>query len=76
MSNEIRSLLLLAAYYRKFVKDYAVVAISLTKYLRGDSGHVGTKHSKQVNIDLDSDALNSFEKIKKNLLQRMHFSLI
>lgn len=39
----LRSFLGLAGYYRQFVKDYASTAKSLTKHLRGEHGHVGTR---------------------------------
>lgn len=65
--RSLRSFLGLAGYYRRFVKDYAAIAKPLTKFLRGENGHVGTKHSKHIKIDLDEDAINSLQKLKKIL---------
>lgn len=63
----LRSFLGLAGYYRRFVKDYASIAKPLTRYLRGENGHVGTRQSKLVKIDLDNEALAAFQKLKKLL---------
>lgn len=63
----LRSFLGLAGYYRRFVKDYAAIAKPITKFLRGENGHVGTRQSKHIEICLDEDAINAFEKIKKIL---------
>jgi len=63
----LRSFLGLAGYYRRFVKDYAAIAKPLTKYLRGENGHVGTRQSKNVKISLDEEALFAFNRLKQLL---------
>lgn len=65
--RSLRSFLGLAGYYRRFIKDYAAIAKPLTKYLRGENGHVGTKQSKNVRITFDEGAISAFEKIKNIL---------
>ena len=63
----LRSFLGLAGYYRRFVKDFAAVAKPLTKLLRGENGHIGTRQSKKVKISLDEEALSAFNKLKQLL---------
>lgn len=65
--RSLRSFLGLSGYYRKFVRDYARIAKPLTKYLRGENGHVAAGNSKNIKINLDEEALSAFEKLKKIL---------
>lgn len=62
--KSLRSFLGLSGYYRKFVRDYARIAKPLTKYLRGENGHVASRNSKNIKITLDEEALSAFEKLK------------
>ena len=63
----MRSFLGLSGYYKKFIKEYAVVSKPLTKYLRGENGHINSKQSKNVKILFDSEALSAFNKLKSIL---------
>ena len=50
----VRSFLGLAEYYRRFVKEFSVIAYSLTKLLR-----------KRVKFEWDDKCQSSFEQLKK-----------
>lgn len=63
----LRSFLGLSGYYRRFIRDYATIAKPLSRYLRGDNGQIGTSSSKKIKINLDSEALIAFEKLKNIL---------
>lgn len=63
----LRSFLGLSGYYRRFIKDYALIVKPLTNYLRGENGNVGTQGSRKVKISLDSNALQAFKKIRSVL---------
>uniref|UniRef100_W8BY62 RNA-directed DNA polymerase n=1 Tax=Ceratitis capitata TaxID=7213 RepID=W8BY62_CERCA len=63
----LRSFLGLSGYYRRFIKDYAHISKPLTKYLRGENGHVKSKHSKHISISFDNDAKQAFQKLKNIL---------
>ena len=63
----LRSFLGLAGYYRRFIKDYASITKPLTRYLRGENGSIGAKHSKKINIEFDDAANEAFLKVKRIL---------
>ena len=63
----LRSFLGFSGYYRRFIKDYASIVKPLTVYLRGENGHVGARDSKNIKIDLNPEALQAFDRIKKIL---------
>jgi len=65
--RDLRSFLGLSGYYRRFVKDYALITKPLTRYLRGENGNIGSRKSKSIHIELDSVALQAFEKLKRIL---------
>uniref|UniRef100_W8C8G1 RNA-directed DNA polymerase n=1 Tax=Ceratitis capitata TaxID=7213 RepID=W8C8G1_CERCA len=65
--RSLRSFLGLSGYYRRFIKDYAHISKHLTKYLRGENGHVNSRHSKKINISLDEEAIAAFNKLKSIL---------
>lgn len=63
----VRSFLGLAGYYRRFIKDYALIAKSLNDILSGENGKVSASQSKKVVIKLNDEQLLSFNKIKNVL---------
>ena len=64
--TEVRSFLILAGYYRRFVQGFSVVASSLTRLLR-----------KGVNFEWDDKCQSSFERLKEILVEhRCCFSLL
>lgn len=65
--RSLRSFLGLSGYYRRFIRDYALIAKPLTKYLRGENGHINAKSSRTKKVKLDEEALAAFEKLKKIL---------
>lgn len=65
--KNLRSFLGMSGYYRRFLKDYAKIAKPLTSLLRGEDGRVSKHLSKNKIIELDTEAMNSFNKIKDSL---------
>ena len=63
----LRSFLGMSGYYRRFIRDYALITKPLTKYLRGENGNVGHATSKKTKIELDAEALVAFDKVRKIL---------
>ena len=56
--TKVRSFLGLAGYYRRFVKEFSVIASSLTKLLQ-----------KGVKFEWDDKYQSSFEQLKKTLVE-------
>lgn len=65
--KDLRSFLGLSNFYRRFIRDYAKIAKPLTLLLRGDNGRVSKHHSKKINVDLNEEAINAFNKLKDSL---------
>lgn len=68
--KDLRSFLGMSGYYRRFIKDYAKLAKPLTSLLRGEDGRVSKFQSKNKIIQLDSDALEAFRKVKSALISQ------
>ena len=58
--TEVRSLLGIAGYYRRFVKGFSVIASTLTKLLR-----------KGVKFEWDDKCQSSFEQLNKILVEAL-----
>ncbi|KAH8355510.1 hypothetical protein KR093_007575, partial [Drosophila rubida] len=68
--KDLRSFLGLSSYYRRFIRDYAKLAKPLTTLLRGENGRSSKKISHKVNIVLDQNCKNAFNKIKNTLVSQ------
>lgn len=68
--RDLRSFLGLSGYYRRFIQNYAKLAKPLTSLLRGEDGHVSKRMSSKKLISLNNEALDSFKKLKSNLVSK------
>lgn len=68
--KDLRSFLGMSGYYRRFIQDYAKIAKPLTTLLRGEEGRVPKHLSRNKIINLDTNAIKSFEKIKQSLVSK------
>lgn len=65
--KDLKSFLGLASYYRRFIRDFALVAKPLTNLTRGESAQIKASQSKKVKIDLNQKELEAFRNIKELL---------
>lgn len=63
----LRSFLGLASYYRCFIKDFASIAKPLTDMLKGENGKVSATQSKKIKIQLTSEGVEAFNKLREIL---------
>lgn len=66
--KQLKSFLGLASYYRRFIKDFAMVAKPLTNLTRGFYAQVKANQSKKVDISLNGECLKSFNNLKELLM--------
>lgn len=66
--RDLRSFLGLSGFYRRFIKDYAKLAKSLTALLRGEDGHTSKTASSKKVVHLTDAAMEAFSKIKNSLV--------
>lgn len=66
--KQLRSFLGLSGYYRRFIKDYAMLAKPLTILLRGEEGHISKNKSAKIKIVLKNEGKDAFNKIKNSLM--------
>lgn len=72
--RQLRSFLGMIGYYRKFIENYALIAKPLTKYLQCDTGQVSTHMAKKTIVNLDNDAIEAFNKLKKHLVDQIELN--
>lgn len=65
--KDLRSFLGLCNFYRRFIRDYAKISKPLTIYLRGEAGRASKYVSNKMAIDLDQEAVEAFNKLKRIL---------
>ena len=63
MYKEIQAFLGVAGHYRRFIKNYARIALPLTDYLKGD----GSKKKKE-GVVLNKEAVEAFNTLKHSVL--------
>lgn len=66
--HDLRSFLGMTGHYRRFIRDYARIAKPLTSILRGDMGKTPKNKSRKVDIQLDSEQMESFKQLKNCLI--------
>lgn len=69
--KQLRSFLGLSGYYRRFIKDYAILAKPLTSLLRGEDGRISKQASNKISIKLDSVAPEKFINIRRLPMHRI-----
>lgn len=69
--KQLRSFLGLLGYYRRFIKNYAVIVKPLNIFLQNENGRVGKKQSLKFKIALDQNAVEAFNIIKNKLCEQI-----
>lgn len=66
--RELRSLLGLFNFYRRFIKGFAEIAKPLTNMLRGDNGKVKKSESKKIKIFLSNTEKEAIDSLKNAII--------
>ena len=66
--RELRSLLGLFNFYRRFIKGFAEIAKPLTNMLRGDNGKVKKSESKTIKIFLSNTEKEAIDSLKNAII--------
>lgn len=61
---DVRSFLGLAGYYRRLIRDFALISKPLTDILKGENGSVSASRSKKVVVKFNSEQLVLFNKLR------------
>lgn len=69
--RQLRSFLGMSGYYRKFIKNYALITKPLTTYLSGENGRISQNMSRKTNIELNKEAIEAFRKVKALLIDQV-----
>lgn len=60
----------MTGYYRRFIRDYATLAKPPTVLLRGENGRISKSDSRIININLNKDSIDAFEKLINTLISK------
>lgn len=71
--RELKSFLSITGYYRKFLQNFAKIAIPLTKYLDRPNCKVSKKALHKTLIQFDESVL-TFNDVKENLIVQVELA--